>query len=109
MGRLQERMKADLTAALRDRDRPAVTALRTALAAIANAEAVPSDNRYQHPVVGQLNEVPRRELAEEQVEAVLRAEAAERQQAIEEYESLGLADAAARLRAEQAALTRYLG
>src|SRR5215204_7353205 len=104
MGRLQERMKADLAAALRDRDRPAVSALRTALAAVANAEAVPSDNSYRHPVLGQLNEVPRRELTEEQVEAILRTEAAERQKAIEEYESLGLANAAVRLRAEQAAL-----
>lgn len=108
MGKLQERLKADLTAALRDRDRPTVTALRTALAAVSNAEAVPSDNSYRHPIVGQLNEVPRRELTEEQVEAILRAEAAERQKAIEEYESLGLADAAARLNAEQAALSRYL-
>ena len=38
---LRDALRSELTAALRRRDRPVASALRTALAAIANAEAAP--------------------------------------------------------------------
>jgi uncharacterized protein YqeY len=105
---LQERMRGDLTAALKARDKAAVTALRTALAAVANAEAVPASDKYQEPVPGRSYEAARRELTADEVQAIVRAEAAERQSAIEEFESLGLHGDAERLRAELAVLGRYL-
>jgi hypothetical protein len=40
-------------AALREWDRATIMALRTALAAVANAEAVPASDKYREPVVGQ--------------------------------------------------------
>lgn len=109
MSGLQQRMKADLTAALRERDRPAIATLRTALAAVSNAEAVPASTDYREPVLGRSYEVARRELTEEQIAAILCAEADERRAAIDEYESLGVAPAAGRLRAELDVLNRYLG
>ena len=43
MTTVTDRLRSDLRDAMRARDRDAVTALRTALAAIANAEAPPDD------------------------------------------------------------------
>lgn len=108
MEEVQGRMRAGLTAALRERDRAAIVALRTALAAVANAEAVPVSDKYQEPVVGKLNEVPRRDLTDVDVLRILRAEATERQSAIVEYETLGRHAEAVRLRAELAVLDRYI-
>lgn len=106
---LQGRLRVDLTAALKRRDDVAVTALRTALAAVANAEAVPVSEKYTPPVVNRFAEAARRELSDESVVGILRAEAAERRVAISEYEALGLRQQAERLRAELAVLDRYCG
>jgi len=105
---IRERVRADLTAALRKRDRATIVALRTALAAVANAEAVPASDKYQEPVIGQLNEAARRDLTENDVQQILRTEATERQSAIGEYETLGRHADAERLRAELSALEHYL-
>lgn len=43
--RMRATMRADLTAAIKSRDRVAMTALRSALAAIENAEAISSDQQ----------------------------------------------------------------
>src|SRR5690606_5767223 len=55
-----ERLRADLTAAMRERDRVAIRVLRTTIAAIANAEAPPASvdarSTSDEPVVGQLVE-----------------------------------------------------
>jgi uncharacterized protein YqeY len=104
---LQNRLRADLTAALRQRDTAAVAALRTALAAIANAEAVPADDT---PVLGVNGyaDVARRNLTIERVVQILQAEAQDRLTAIAEYEQLGQHDQAQRLRNELAVLNRYL-
>ena len=106
---VRERMRADLTAALRERDRAAIVALRTALAAVANGEAVPASDKYQEPVVGQFNEAARRHLTDGDILQILRSEAAERRAAIDAYETLGRHAEAIRLRAELAVLDRYLG
>ena len=109
MDGLRQRMSAGLTAALKSRDRAAVAALRTALAAVANAEAVPASDKYQEPALNRSTEAPHRDLTEDQIVHILRAEAAERRTAIDEYETLGLTDQADRLRAELSVLDGYLG
>lgn len=77
--RLTERLRADLTAALRRRDRPTVSTLRSVLATIANAEAVPADEVTvgdEGPVAGAVTglgaaEAPRRDLSEDDVRALV--------------------------------------
>lgn len=99
------------------RDAVAVSALRTALAAIDNAEAVPPDEAdllaSGGPVAGSVaglgaSDVRRRDLTGADVERIVRAEAAERLAAAGEYERRGQPDRAARLRAEASVLSSYL-
>lgn len=79
---LVEHLRADLTAALRRRDRPAASTLRSVLATIANAEAVPvADDPAptEGPVAGAVSglgaaEAPRRELSETDVRALVARE-----------------------------------
>ena len=80
---LRDRMAAALTAAMKARDRVAVAALRSALARVANAEAVHIDTV---PRAGALHDAavgagaadaPRRELTEADVREVVEAEVAE--------------------------------
>ena len=68
---MEDRMRADLRQAMKDRDGPAVVALRTALAAIANAEAVPDDGSFA-PTHGRLVDHPRRVLTPDDVLAIVR-------------------------------------
>ncbi|MCU1503455.1 MAG: hypothetical protein JWM12_2809 [Ilumatobacteraceae bacterium] len=70
-------MRADLTTAMKARDGDAVRTLRTALAAIANAEAPPVESAPRD-VVGRLVEHHRIDLTDDDVEAVLRAQTADR-------------------------------
>ena len=82
---LTARLRAGLTAAMRARDRTAVRALRTALAAVANAEAqpvadpAPASLLADGPIAGAVAglgaaEVARRELSEDDVRQIVRAE-----------------------------------
>jgi uncharacterized protein YqeY len=91
-------MQADLLLARKARDEAAVTALRTALAALANAEA-PSDNG--------MVEHERLTLDANDHTKILHEEIRVRVEAVEEYATLGQHDAAARLRAEVEVLDRY--
>lgn len=114
---MRSRLRADLTTALKARDRVAVTALRSALSAIENAEAIPVDDSApsisgtEH-VAGAVGlgaaEAARRELTDADVLAVLLDEVAQRVTAADEYARLDRTDAADRLRAEAAVLDRYL-
>lgn len=111
-------LRRDLTAALKSRDRVAVAALRSALAAIENAEAIPAD----HPVPGTAGsghiagsttglgaaEADRRQLTEDDLLAIVEAEVHERSVSAAEYEQLGRDDHAQRLRAEADLLRQYL-
>lgn len=91
----------------------AVSALRAALSAIANAEAVdiaaPGRSPGAHPLrpVGAAD-VPRRELTEAELTATLRSEVAERLTAAGEYEDLGQPERAERLRGEATVLSRFV-
>ncbi|MEV6768132.1 hypothetical protein AB0N05_05805 [Nocardia sp. NPDC051030] len=111
---LRDRLRAALPVAMKARDRSATAALRSALGAIDNAEAVDaSDVRAgaieASPVGLGAAELSRRELTESDIEAVVRTEIDERLRAATEYATLnGGADRAESLRAEAAALAVHL-
>jgi uncharacterized protein len=128
-------MRRDLTAAMKARDKPAIAALRSTLAAIDNAEAVDAAQvppaGAGHPTSEELPpagrerpagegaiagaalgvgaaEVERRALTAAETEALVRREVAERQRAADAYERAGQAPHAERLRAEAELLDAYL-
>jgi uncharacterized protein YqeY len=112
-------LREDLTAALRDRDRERIRVLRTALAAIANAEAQPAGAdrpmraRPASVIAGAVEglaatEVARRHLDADEIVAILVAERDERLATAEELDACGACDAADSLRSEAAVLEPYL-
>jgi uncharacterized protein YqeY len=114
---MRTNLRRDLTAALKNRDQVAVTALRSALAAIDNAEAVPVDHPLNVVDNGHVAgaavglgaaEVDRRHLTEADLHTIVAREVSERSTTAEQYERLGRNDAAGRLRAEAEVLRRYL-
>ncbi|MEV4345323.1 hypothetical protein AB0J83_12675 [Actinoplanes sp. NPDC049596] len=113
---LRQRLKEALPTAMKARDRPATAALRATLAAIDNAEAVPTGGGGAQgslaietlPVGIGVNEVARRVLTEQDVERIVRAEAGEREQAAAEYAELGHPERAEQLRAEASVLMGHL-
>lgn len=100
---LQAELKAELTAALRRRDRPALRALRNVSARIANAEAQPMDSAAPAgavelaPGLG-ASEVPRRALTGADVRALWLAEIDELEGAGRLHTDLGRSEDAAELR-----------
>ena len=116
---LPARLRHALTAAMRARDMTAAAALRSALGAIGNAEAVPvpparpgiaaGPSAASPHVAGTVAglggaEAQRRRLSPAQVAAIVAAEIDERREAAAQYERAGHADRAARLAAEAQAL-----
>ena len=104
--RFKTRLRVDLRAALRARDRDAARALRSVIAAVENAEAVPVDGHA--PTVGLATETARRELSHSDVAAALQREIDERQEARDVYRERGQRSAAETLTAELRALAAYL-
>lgn len=98
-------MRSDLRQAMKDRDRPAVVALRTALAAIANAEAVPDDGSVQE-THGRLVDHARRVLTADDVLAVVQRQVDDRRSTIAEIAAHD--GPTADLSAEIDVLERYL-
>ncbi|MFC7490393.1 MULTISPECIES: GatB/YqeY domain-containing protein [unclassified Knoellia] len=106
---------------MRCRDTAAVSALRSALSAIDNAEAVPTDDvetasfgTDDSPIAGAAigagaTEAARRELTPEDVRALLHREVEERREASTEVEADGHRDRAEDLRREAAVLDAFLG
>lgn len=106
-------LRADLVRAMKAKETAAVRALRSALAALDNAEAVTiADDgpaaASEHVAGGQVGlgvgEIARKELTAAEVQQMLRAEIDERLAAAKQYSSLGQSEEAHRLRAEVAAL-----
>ncbi|MGK5545500.1 hypothetical protein ACSNOH_12310 [Streptomyces sp. URMC 127] len=100
---------------MRARDKAAVSAIRASLAALDNAEAVPLDEAaagsqvLEHSPVGAgATEAARRELSEDTVLEIVRAEVTERLQAAAQLTAPAHADRVARLRAEADVLQRFL-
>lgn len=93
MSDLKDRLRADLTAAIKARDEVRSSTLRMVLTAVTNAEVAGKESR---------------ELSDEDVVAVLSSEAKKRREAAEAFESAGRAEMAAKERAESEVLADYL-
>ena len=107
MTTVTDRLRSDLRDAMRARDRDAVTALRTALAAIANAEAPPDDGS-KGETHGRLVDHARLVLTCEDVTRILTEQVADRHDTLERIGPGGPAGAIAALQAEIAVLERYV-
>jgi uncharacterized protein len=110
-------LREALLAARKKRDATRVSALRSALSAIDNAETpddvdvdAPASSAIAGGVVGLgAAEVARRELSDAQIRSLLRIEVDERLAAAQQFTSGGHPERAAMLRAEAAVLTDLLG
>ena len=100
-------MQSALKDAMRARDRIATTALRTALAAIANAEAPPIDSAPLE-VRGELVQHERAVLTADDVAAIVRHQITDREATIAQYLEHGRTAEADVLRAEADVLERVL-
>jgi uncharacterized protein YqeY len=135
---VRDQLRAALKRAMKERQRPTMMTLRTMLAAIDNAEAVPpppelagitmetiqamqearerarGDGRddleeiRREPIVNRSADVPRRLLTEADIRAILQREANERRASMEKYEALGRYDEVERLRDELAVFDLFL-
>ena len=115
---MRERLRRDLTVALKTRDSVEVAALRSALAAIDNAEApdpvsvslIATRNEYVAGGVAGVGaaEGRRRVLTQAETTKLIRDEIAERLRAASRYRQLGKSDSADRLLAEVEVLTHYV-
>jgi uncharacterized protein YqeY len=101
-------MRRDLTAAMKARDHPRVSVLRTALAAIANAEAPAAETRAWPPPAAGSTEVARLELTDADRRRVITTQIADREDTIAQYERNGHAAEAAVLNDEVTILREYL-
>lgn len=99
---MRDRLQSALTEALRARDALRCSVLRTTLSAIGNAEAV------EAPPGTTATELPRRELTEDDVCAVVIAERDDLETAATELRSHHRADAAAELEEQAAVLAGVL-
>ncbi|EST36293.1 hypothetical protein [Streptomyces roseochromogenus] len=100
---------------MRARDKVAVSALRSTLAVLDNAEAVPVGAAELHgvaieaaPVGVGTTEAARRELSEQHITDLVRAEAEERLTVAAQFSAHAQADRAKLLREEAAVLLRLL-
>ena len=93
MSDLKDRLRADLTAAIKNRDALRSSTLRMALTAVTNAEVAGKQAR---------------ELSDEDVLGVLTAEAKRRREAAEAFDGAGRTESAAKERAEAEVLADYL-
>ena len=93
MSELKDRLRSDLTDAIRGRDEVATATLRMALAAITTEEVAGSDAR---------------ELSDDEVFKVLARESKKRREAAEAFGSAGREELAEREQAEGRVLERYL-
>lgn len=93
MSELKDRLRADLTAAMKARDTLTTATLRLALAAITTAEVAGAEAK---------------ELSDAEVVAVLQKEVRKRGEAAEAFAGAGRAEQAAKERAEAEVLSAYL-
>ena len=93
MSTLKERLRSDLTAAMKSRDELVKATLRMTLTAIGNAEVAGDEAR---------------ELSDDEVLAIIRREAKKRAESAEAFAGAGRDELAAQERAEGEVLARYL-
>lgn len=105
---VRESLKRDLKQAMKERNRASAATIRSALAAIDNAEAVPAGKTDPLGTAGLAHDVPRRVLTSDEITAILRAEADELRAAYDGYRSNGQRDSAEEMRAALHVLARYV-
>lgn len=114
---LRSALRTDLVTAMKAREAEVVSALRSAIAAIDNAEAIEvedatlvasSDHVAGASVGAGSSEAERRVLTLDDIRAVLRAEIEGRIADADQYDAHNRSDAADQLRREAATLTTYL-
>ncbi|WP_222262331.1 GatB/YqeY domain-containing protein [Modestobacter marinus] len=93
MAELKDRLRADLTTAMKGRDELRTATLRMVLSAVSAEEVSGKEAR---------------ELSDDEVQAVLRREAKKRREAAEAYAGAGRAEQADRERAEEGVVAGYL-
>lgn len=107
MERLRQALQADLITAMRQQDRATLLVLRSALSAIANAEAVEEPASSGQAVAGWAD-VDRKTLTPQQVKLVLLDEIEERRNIVGYYGTAGRHEEAQALEYEIDVLERYL-
>ena len=109
---IRQALRSALTDALRARDKTAMAALRSAIAAIDNAESVPVGDHRAGAIelAGTLGaaEVPRKILSEEDIRMIVQCEVSDRRAAAQQYQAAGRLDQAEKLRKEADVLDRFL-
>jgi len=114
---LRHALRRDLAMAMKARQPDAVAALRAAIAAIDNAEAVPAPEARQAATSSHIAgaraglgaaEAARRDLSNSDQRAILRDKITGYTAEADRYEALGQSDAAARLRTQARLLSAYL-
>ena len=114
---LRHALRRDLAMAMKARQPDAVAALRAAIAAIDNAEAVPAPEARQAATSSHIAgaraglgaaEAARRDLSDSEQRAILRDQITGYTAEADRYEALGQPDAAARLRTQARLLSAYL-
>lgn len=116
---LRAALRHGLVTALKARDTDALAALRTTIAAIDNAEAVPvpvpdtSRPATSVHIAGSRSgpgstEAARRQLSASELRDILAGQITEHTREADRYDALGRADAAERLRRQARTLTAYL-
>ncbi len=104
---MRARLQADLRVAMKAREPERVSVIRSAIAAIGNAEAVRTERSPAQGVVQV--EVARRDLSDDDVRAVLEALRTELLDGADELAGLGEEDRAAVVRRQAETLATYLG
>ncbi|WP_066902938.1 glutamyl-tRNA amidotransferase [Mycolicibacterium houstonense] len=113
----RERLRRSLLSARKSRDATGVTAIRSALSAIDNAETPQpdqTDTRTGEAIAGAVSgvgstEMARRVLSDDEVRVLIRAEIDERLVAADQYSANGHLDRASELLSQADVLTRLLG
>lgn len=110
--RMKTRLRADLRAAMKRGARREAALVRSLIAALDNAEAVPARpeqaSLVRHDFGSGSADVERRRLSDQQVRDVLASEIEQRERAAAELDRLGEREQAALLRADVLSATRYL-
>ncbi|MED5811975.1 glutamyl-tRNA amidotransferase [Mycolicibacterium sp. 050232] len=112
----RDRLRRALLAARKSRDTVSVSAIRSALSAIDNAETPQpdhTDTRIGGPIAGAVSgvgatEVSRRALSDAEIRGLIRSEVDERLTAADEYIANGYPEQAADLQSQAAVLTQLL-
>ena len=93
MSELKDRLRTDLTAAIKARDTLRSSTLRMVLSAVTNAEVAGKEQR---------------QLSDDEIVGVLSTEAKKRREAAEAFQDADRAESAAKERAEAGVITEYL-